>query len=146
MRSEQITPEQARAALAVADRRASQMRAADVQLAWILSLFVVGVLVIAGLMSVAFHNAGPAVLGTYVLGTALVVVVLVRIRAYSRRGLQIFALSASTFAVWNALAAGVSVATRWWAPSAPDFHFGVTEAVAILPLLIGIWLLRAHRP
>ena len=132
------------AALAEADSRASQIRRADVQLAWMLGVLVVAMLVIAGLVSVAFHVVGPAVAAVYLLAIALVAVVLVRIRVYSRRGLQIFVLSASTFTVWNALGAAVSVSTRWWAPSAPNFHFGVTEAIAVLPLMMGIWLL-AHR-
>ena len=145
MSETQPSRESAMAALAEADRRASQVRRADAQLAWILGFLVLGVLITGALMSVAFPHAGPAVLAVYVLAIALVAVVLVRIRVYSRRGLQIFALSASTFTAWNALGAAVSVATRWWAPSAPNFHFGITEAVAVLPLVAGIWLLVRRR-
>ena len=103
------------------------------------------VLVIAGLMSVAFRVVGPAVLAVYLVAIVLVAVVLIRIRVYSRRGLQIFAFSASTFTIWNALGAAVSVATGWWGPSTPTYHLGLTEVFAVLPLLVGIWLLARRR-
>ena len=134
------------AALAEAERRESQVRRpADVQLAWILGVLVAAVLVIAGLMSAAFHVVGPVVLGVYLLAIVLVALVLIRIRVYSRRGLQIFALSASAFTIWNALGAAVSVATGWWGPSAPTYHLGLTEVVTVLPLLVGVWLLLRRR-
>lgn len=145
MNEMQPSPQDAIAALAEAHRRESQVRrTADAQLAWILGVLAAAVLVIAGLMSVALHVVGPAVLTVYLIAIVLVAVVFIRIRVYSRRGLQIFAFSASTFTIWNALGAAVSVATGWWGPSAPSFHLVVTEVVAVLPLLVGIWLL-AHR-
>ena len=140
------SPQDAIAALAEAQRRETQVRrAADAQLAWILGVLVAAVLVIAGLMSVAFHVVGPAVLAAYLVAIVLVAVVLIRIRVYSRRGLQIFAFTASTFTIWSALGAAVSVATGWWGPSAPTNHLVLTGVVAVLPLLVGIWLLVRRR-
>jgi hypothetical protein len=135
------TREAAAAALSEARIRESQVRRNDVQLGRLLAIVVVADLGIAGLMSVAPHLAGPAVLLLYASAIALVVPVFVRIRAYSRTGLKIFTGSAFTFTIWNGLVSGVSVATRWWSPSQPSFHFGVSEAICALPLLVGIWLL-----
>ena len=135
------SPADAAAALNEASLRVSQVRKADARLAKVLGVLLVADLGIAGLMSVAPHLAGPAVLALYTSAIVLTSGVLVRTRAYSRAGLQIFTLAAFTFTVWNAVVSGLSVATRWWSPSQPSFHFGLSEAICALPLLVGIWLL-----
>ena len=37
------------------------------------------------------------------------------------------------------------ITTGWWSPTQPNFHFGVTEAIAVVPLLVGVWVLRRRR-
>ena len=137
----QPTPKEAAGALAEANLRETQVRKADAQLGRILGVLAAAVVGIGFLMSVAPHLVGPAVAAIYLGAISVVMVVFLRIRAYSRTGLRIFSLTASTFTIWNALCAGVSVATRWWSSSQPSYHFGVTEAVTAVPLVIGIWLL-----
>ena len=110
-----------------------------------LVVLVVMDLGVAGLMSVAFHVVGPAVLALFLVAIALVVVVFVRIRVYSRAGLLLFSASATAFALWNGLVSGVSVAVRWWGPAQPGYHFGVSALIGALPLLVGIWLLFRKR-
>jgi hypothetical protein len=141
----QPTPDQAAGALAEAKLRESQVRRADGQLAWILAVLAIAAIGIGILMSLAPHLVGPAVAALYLGAIAVVVVVFLRIRAYSRAGLTRFTLAASTFTIWNALIAGVSVATRWWSGSQPSYHFGVSEAIAVVPLLVGIWVLSHRR-
>ena len=141
----QPTREDAQAALTEAAIRTSQVRRADRQLGWLLVVLVAMDLGIAGLMSVAFHVAGPAVLAVYLVAIALVAVVLVRIRVYSRAGLLLFSVSAAAFTLWNGLVSGVSVAARWWGSAQPGYHFGVSAVIGVLPLLVGIWLLFRQR-
>ena len=139
------TREEALASLTEAGMRSSQVRGADAQLGWILLLLVVADLGIASLISLAFHSAGPAVLAIYLTTLGMVVVVLVRIRVYSRTGLRVFSVSATAFTIWNALVSGVSVAAKWWGPTQPTYHFGVSAVIGVLPLLVGIWLLFRKR-
>jgi hypothetical protein len=141
----QPTPDQAAGALAEAKLRESQVRRTDGQLAWILAVLATAAIGIGILMSLAPHLVGPAVAALYLGAIAAVVVVFLRIRAYSRAGLALFTLALSTFTIWNALIAGVSVATRWWSASQPSYHFGVGEAIAVVPLLVGIWVLSHRR-
>jgi hypothetical protein len=135
------SPDDAAAALDEARLRESQVRKADARLGKVLGAILVADLGIAGLMSVAPHIAGPAVLALYLGAIVLIIGVVVRTRAFSRTGLLIFSLTAFTFAAWIAVVSALSVATRWWSPSQPSFHLGVSEAIAALPLLIGILLL-----
>lgn len=145
MTSASPTPEEAARALTEAGFRDAQVRKADAQLGWMLAILAAAALVVGVLMSLAPHVVGPAVVAIYLGAIASVIVVLLRIRAYSRAGLLLFSLAAVTFTTWNALVSGVSVATRWWAPDAPSFHIGVSEAIGVLPLLVGIFLLARRR-
>ena len=137
--------EQALAALAEVGHRASQLHRTDRQLAWALAILAAADLAVAVLMSVPGRvgaaGAGVAVLATYLVCIVLVGVVLLRVRAYSRAGLRLFTLTAFFFTTWNALVSGVSVATRWWGPTQPSYHFGVSALVGVIPLVIGVLLL-----
>lgn len=139
------TPDEAARTLAEANLRESQIRGADAQLAWILAILAAAAVGIGILMSVAPHAVGPAVGVLYVGAIVATGAVFFRIHAYSRAGVLVFSLAASTFAIWNALASAVSITTGWWSPTQPNFHFGVTEAIAVVPLLVGIWVLRRRR-
>ncbi len=145
MTAMQPTPEEAAGALAEARLRESQVHKADTQLGWILGVLAAAVIGIGCLMSVAPYAAGPAVAAIYLAAIAGAAFVLLRIRAYSRLGLLVFTFAASTFAIWDALGAAVSVTTGWWSRSQPSFHFGVTEVIAVVPLLVGIGLLSRKR-
>src|ERR1700737_4082574 len=45
------------------------------------------------------------------------------------------------FQVWLGIVAGVSIGTRYWASTEPSYHFGVTIAIGVIPLLVLAWLL-----
>lgn len=47
----------------------------------------------------------------------------------------------SVFNLWNASVTGVSIGTRWWASTQPSYHFGVSEMVGVIPLLVAAWLI-----
>src|SRR6266852_4399896 len=117
MTAMQPPPEEAAGALAEARLRESQVHKADAQLGWILGLLAAAVIGIGCLMSVASQAAGPAVAAIYLAAIAGAVFVFLRIRAYSRTGLLVFTFAASTFTIWNALGAAVSVTTGWWSRS-----------------------------
>jgi hypothetical protein len=73
---------------------------------------------------------------------AVVVLIGLRIRAYTRTGLRIFVITAVIFNVWNAATAAVSIGTRFWATSQPSYHFAISALIATIPLLVGaaiIW-------
>lgn len=145
MSSGRPSREEAAAAVAEAGHRASQVHRADRQLAWVLAILTAADMAIAGLMSIPAHGiaagVGPAVLATYAACIVLVGVVFFRIRAYSRAGLRLFISAAALFTTWNALVSGVSVATRWWGPAQPSYHFGLSALIGAIPLLVGVLLL-----
>jgi hypothetical protein len=137
------------AALAEAGLRASQVRQADPQLRWML-LAMLGVYGgVALLLSLSPHQGtNLTAVGLIVLPTAalaFIVVVAVRIRAYSRRGIRLYFGAVIAFNLWNALVTSVSIGTRFWALGAPSYHFGISAAVGVIPLLIGVWLLSRSR-
>ena len=140
------TPREAQAALVEADTQAARVRREDHEFRWLL-LVVAAVYVLgAGVVSLS-----PARRGGPMAGLALLVIVAagiiglillgVRIRAYSRRGVLWFVLAIAAFIVWNSIVTGVSIVTGWWAPSQPSFHFGVSELVGVIPLLAAAWLI-----
>lgn len=141
-----LTPEQAQAAIQEAGTRAAEVRRSDLQLSWVLQALAGGYLGIAVVGSAAPDRTGAfvAVMFVIILASVAAVAVLIglRIRAYTRTGLQIFAITAIGFNVWNAVIAGVSIGTRFWATSQPSYHFAISALVAIIPLLTGaaiIW-------
>lgn len=136
-----LTPEQAKAAIQEAGTRAGEVRRSDLQLSWILQALAGAYLGIAIVGSAAPDRTGAFVGVTFVIILASVAAVAVliglRIRAYTRTGLKIFAITAIGFNVWNAATAAVSIGTRFWATSQPSYHFAISALIAIVPLLAG---------
>jgi hypothetical protein len=85
--------------------------------------------------------AGPAILAIVVVGSVGFIFIGLRIRAYSRTGILRYFGGITVFNIWNAIDAGVSIGTRWWAPTQPSYHFGLSELVAAIPLLVAAWLI-----
>jgi hypothetical protein len=144
-----MTPEEARAALADAGNQATGLHRTDKQfrgiLLWIAAMYL-GIAVLVGL----FPRGGKALVSAAVLtifvgGVIAAFLLLWRIRAYSRRGIRWFTWSAFGFSLWNAATAGVSSVSGWWGPHQPGFHFSISAAVAVLPLLIAAWLVGRWR-
>jgi lysylphosphatidylglycerol synthetase-like protein (DUF2156 family) len=139
--SPQLTPEQAQAALEEAGVRAGQVRRNDRQLAWMLLVLAAAFLAVAALFSFESREgrsfAGPAVLLMLAAALIAVVVIGLRIRAYSRGGIKWFFSAAIAFSLWNAAVSAVSSITRFWAPNQPNYHFAISVVVAVIPLVVG---------
>jgi len=141
------TPLEAKAALAEAHVQAARVRHADHQLGWIVLGIAAAYLAVGGLLSTLPdpRRGGPvvgsAVLGVMVFGLVGLVIVFLRIRAFSRTGILLYFGGIGAFGLWNGIVAGVSIATRWWASTQPSYHFGVSVVVAVIPLLVAAWLI-----
>jgi hypothetical protein len=85
--------------------------------------------------------AGPAILAIVVVGSVGFIFVGLRIRAYSRTGILMYFGGIAVFNVWNGIVVGVSIVTRWWALTQPSYHFGLSELVGAIPLLVAAWLI-----
>jgi hypothetical protein len=142
------TQREAQAALTEADRAAARVRRTDKQFGAILlgiaaAYAAIGVLV--GLAP-AFPGFGLVAIVVILVSTLVGgVILLLRIRVYSRTGILQFTVSCAAFSFWNAMVVGVSSATRWWAPDQPTSHFTVSAVVAATPLVIAAWLVSRKR-
>jgi len=91
------------------------------------------------------RRAGPVVgigiLAILIVGLVGFVYVGLRIRAYSRTAMLIYFGGIIAFNLWNSAVFGVSTLTRWWTPPQPAYHFGLSAAVAVIPLLVAAWLI-----
>ena len=141
-----LTPEQAKAAIREAGTRTAEVRRSDLQLSWILLAIAGGYMGIAVVGSAAPDRTSAllAVMFVIIIASVATAAVLIglRIRAYTRTGLQVFAISAIAFNVWNGATAVVSIGTRFWATSQPSYHFAISALIGIIPLLAGaaiIW-------
>jgi hypothetical protein len=141
------TPQEAQAALAEANSQAARVRRADHQLGWMLLGIAVIYLAVGAVMSTlpdprrAGPIAGPAILAILIVGLVGFVFVGLRIRVYSRAAILLYFGGIIAFNFWNAAVSGVSILTRWWAPTQPSYHFGASVAVAVIPLLVAAWLI-----
>jgi hypothetical protein len=135
------TSEGAAAAVAEAEHRAAQVRHADLQLRWMLLAVLAAVAVVAVLMSVSLEHgsrlAPLGIVGALVAAIVFGVVAGVRIRAYSRAGIRIYFAAIIAFNLWNAIVISTSIVAGFWRPGEPAYHFGISEAIAALPLLVG---------
>ena len=144
------TPQQARDALSEAAGATARVRRTDRQFGTILlgiAAWYVAAGVVVGL-SPTEGGAGFALVAFLTIllaGMAGTVILLWRIRAYSRSGLLQFSVSCAAFTFWNAIAAGVSSATHWWATDQPANHFTVSAVVASIPLFVAAWLVTRKR-
>lgn len=144
-----VTPLEARAALADVKERAAQVRRTDTQFRWIL-LVLAGIDLTAALLMGLYPEgrsplAGITLLVVFVGGFLAGLILLLRARAYSRRGLLFFTWSCAGFTWWNAAVVGVSVTTGWWGPHQPATHFSVSATIAAVPLLVAAWLVGRWR-
>ena len=144
-----VTPLEARAALGDANERAAQVRGTDTQFRLIL-LVLAGIDLAAALLMGLFPEgrsplAGITLLGVFVGGLLAGLVLLWRVRAYSRRGLRFFTWSCAAFTWWNAAVMGMSVVSGWWGPHQPGTHFSVSAIIAAIPLLVAAWLVGRWR-
>jgi hypothetical protein len=140
------TPQEARAALAEASSQAARVRQADRQFRWILLSIAAIYLVVAGVMSATPWRRGGttpglAVLVIVIVGLAGTILLITRLRAYSRAGVVWFIVAAAAFTWWNAIVSFVSIATGWWGPQQPSYHFGVSVMVGVIPLVVAAWLI-----
>jgi hypothetical protein len=136
-----LTAEQARAALDEVGDRASQVRRSDLQLCWMLLVIAGAYVGVGAVMSVSGRHgsalAAVALLAMLAAAIASGVVIGLRIRAYSRAGIIWYFATTIAFNLWNAAVVSVSIATRFWSSSQPGYHFGITVAFAVIPLLVG---------
>jgi hypothetical protein len=144
-----VTPQEARAALGDANERAAQVRETDSQFRLIL-LVLAGVDLTAALIIGLFPQgrsplAGITLLVVFVGGLVVGLVILLRARAYSRRGLLFFTWACAGFTWWNAAVVGVSVVTGWWGPHQAATHFSASAVIASIPLLVAAWLVGRWR-
>jgi hypothetical membrane protein len=146
---EDMTPLEARTALGDAKNRAAEVRATDTQFRLIL-LVLAGIDLVAALLMGLFPEgrsplAGITLLVVFLGGSLTALILLLRARAYSRRGVLLFTWSCAAFTWWNAVVVGVSVATGWWGPHQPATHFSVSAIIAAFPLLLAAWLVGRWR-
>jgi len=143
------TRQDAVAALAEVGIRAQQVRQADSHLRWMLLALLAAYLGVAVLMSLPRYRgstfAAAGIIAMLVLAVAFAIVVGVRIRAYSRAGIRLYFGTIIAFNLWNAVVTSASIATRFWAMGQPSYHFGISEAVGVVPLVVGVWLLSRRR-
>jgi hypothetical protein len=141
------TPQEARSALAEATSQGALVRRADHQLGWMLLGIATIYLAIGAVVStLPDPRRGGPVVGFAILAIVLVgfvgfVYVGLRIRAYSRTAIFLYFGGVIAFNLWNSIVAGVSILTRWWASGEPSYHFGISAAIGVIPLLIAAWLI-----
>lgn len=142
------TQQQALAALTEAAGAAARMRRTDRQFGAILLAIAAAYLAIGVLVGLAPADprigfvAVPLILLAALGGG---VILLWRIRAYSRTGVLRFTVSCAAFTFWNAIVAGVSSASHWWASDQPASHFTVSAMVTAIPLLVAARLVARKR-
>ena len=135
------------AALAEAGSQAARVRQAGRQFGWVLLGIAAMYLAVAGIMSTLPdpRRGGPVVgLALLVLvfgGLVPLIWILYRIRAYSRTAIGWYFAGVAAFNLWNGLVVGASIATRYWAPGQPAYHFCVSAIIGVVPLLVAAWLI-----
>jgi hypothetical protein len=85
---------------------------------------------------------GISILAIVIVGTAGFIFVGLRIRAYSRTAILLYFGGILAFNLWNGVVSGASILTQWWAATQPSYRFGLSAAVAVVPLLVAAWLIR----
>jgi hypothetical protein len=144
-----VTPQEARAALADAKNRAAEVRRTDTQFRSILLVLAaidLGAAVLMGLFPRGGSQfAGITLVGILVGGLLGGLFLLWRVRVYSGRGLRLFTWSCAAFTWWNAAVVGVSVVSGWWGPHQPGTHFSVSAIIAAIPLLTAAWVVGRWR-
>lgn len=138
------TPQEAQASLAEAGLQAAGVRRADQQFRSVLLVIGVTYLAAAGVFSFSGRRGGPfawLILAIIVLGAAIGIAWLVRIRAFSRTGILWYVWAIAAFNIWNGVLVGLSIATGFWSPTQPAYHFGITVLFGVLPLIVAAYLI-----
>ena len=139
------TAQEARAALAEATTRATSVHRADRQFQLITLCLAACWLAFGVIVSLSPDRNSvlvwAGVLVAAIVGPGGVIWLGLRIRAYSRGRMLLFFGGFVVFQAWLGIVAGVSIGTRWWASTQPSYHFGVTIAIGVIPLLVLAWLL-----
>ena len=143
------TQQQARGALTEAANQASRIRGSDRQFRTVL-IGIAAIYLMLGILVGLPREwrsgfEGIAVLVIFLGGMAGSLLLIWRIRAYSRIAMRRFILSCAAFTLWNVIVAQVSVATGWWARNQPSSHFTVSAVVASVPLLVAAWMMGSSR-
>jgi hypothetical protein len=84
---------------------------------------------------------GLAIVAILIGGSVGFVFIGLRIRAFSRAGILLYFGGITVFNLWNAIVVGLSIGTRWWASTQPSYHFGLSVAIGVIPLLAAAWLI-----
>jgi hypothetical protein len=139
------TPEEARAALAEVDSRAADVRRFDAD-ARLLLLAIAAMYLSLGIPAAFLVRGGsdlPLLVMLVIAGvwTAVLVVLVGRIRAYSRPVGRRYALYGWLFGAWNVAVLLVCVFGGWFGPLSPAWHFTAAAGVISLPPLVAGLLL-----
>ena len=134
------TPNQqeAAAALEEAARQSAAVRGADRAFGPVLVAVAVCYLVVG--IVVGVHPRGGSAFAVAALVIALLATAggslawILRLRAYSRRGVLRFSFVLAAWTWWNAAVIGASVASGWWGSQEPGFHFTISALIASIPL------------
>jgi hypothetical protein len=136
--------QEARASLAEASSKAASVRRADSEFRWLL-IVIAAVYVVGSIVASAFPRRGGiggiALILVVTGGIAAMILLGRRIRAYSSSGIAWFVVSVFAFIFWNSVVNGVSMLSGWWSPHQPGYHFAVSEAIGVIPLVVAAWLL-----
>jgi hypothetical protein len=139
------TPEEARAALAEAEDRAAEVRRSDADTRLVL-LAIAAMYLSEGIPPAFLVRGGSelpllvmlAISGTWI---AVLVVLVGRIRAYSRPTGRRYALYGWLFGGWNVAVIMVCIFGGWFSPLSPAWHFTAALSVISLPPLLAGFLL-----
>lgn len=144
------SPEEAAGALAEAAGRARSLRRTDWRFGLVLMVAAsayVAMGVLVGFARVLPFAVSLDVLALVVLAACLTfsLMLLIGLRAISRRASAWYSASIGAFGIWNALVVTVSMTTGWWARGESELHFTVSTAVAAVPLVIGAAVIGRRR-
>jgi len=135
------TPQDARASLDEANRRAAAVRRSDRQFRPALLVVAAMYLAIGALLSGDPRQGNLWILPIFVGGSAAAIYLAWRVRAWSRTGILWLLGSVAAFLAWNGAVIWVSIATGWWGPHQPGTHFGGSVLMAVIPLFVAAWLI-----
>ena len=106
-------------------------------------------------IAIAVTTGGPGALGGVIVNAVLIAglvafgLALARQHAYTRAGRLLFARSVAAWAVVLAVVMQLSIRSGWWSTTLDQYqrswHFVLSAAVSVVPLLIGAWLVGRRR-
>ena len=143
------TPEEARSALAEAESRAAEVRRSDTDTRLLL-LAIAAMYLSLGIPAAFLVRGGSdlpllGMLGITGAWIGALVVLVGRIRAYSRPAGRRYALYGWLFGAWNVAVLLVCIFGGWFSPLSPAWHFTATFGVISMPPLLAGLLLPASR-